>query len=832
MDSYTPYIYKGKKILIQRYLVLEEALSDREKYDIFRMEMDPVISDIIHTPISTDSYPMFDDLTYEGFSTLKKFDEHKVYLYTQIVSKSKAKVFVNAMCCTSKLWLNEKCLCIHSENAPTSYWISTELEKGVNHLVLEMFAICEDKRFSIQITNYQFEMSTEFSAISNIPGVMIDPFIVVHDPFYMPVGDTFRFMYMKNGGQLQSEYRIDIHDSTLGLVKSLPARLNEPVTIDASELRQLHEETLRHEWFACYFKNKAGTAFTHSFPIVVTHYLPKAEEIIGELSEVIAEQASEVYNYCQAKINRQREYGLMDMIKYWFSWNCRDALIWIKNNTFPFDIYRTRGAWEWFVPSSLDDSIVRIGVRIPPNYDENKIYPAFIALSTGNEGWYSWLVDQVQLSEPCLSFDVSGRGFTGGSYTGEASTLEILDWIRKNFRIDEERLYIVGGSNGGYATYAFAQNHPHIPAAIYPCASTPFWDTVTNISNIPTYQLVSPEDYVYKGHVNAVKQRIGSFGNYNQFDFSGMLHSHLCEYFRHPKILEEMLKHRRNRYPKQILFKTYRNRHSESFWIKLHGIAPGKKSAQLKAEMLNDREIRVSIHNAVGFTLTIPPQMSMDYFTVSINGQTFALDHPAKTNITFVKKRKWQMSDSIPTVDFRKGTGILDVYLKSLRLIIPTNATKALQNVADHFAHPYTNGFDPQIYVYYPVYTANQVPAHIFGHNLILFDQMYQNPYVDRLKGYFPIQYNDEGFVYQGNHYIGDYSIMQVIPNPYDNRLSILIVSYNSEDSLRKNVFLRKVILPFYLNGLHPYLNNEILIFFQDKFYAAYEKESPLELIE
>ena len=73
---------------------------------------------------------------------------------------------------------------------------------------------------------------------------------------------------------------------------------------------------------------------------------------------------------------------------------------------------------------------------------------------------------------------------------------------------------------------------------------------------------------------------------------------------------------------------------------------------------------------------------------------------------------------------------------------------------------------------------------------------------------------------------------MQVIPNPYDNRLSILIVSCNSEDSLRKNVFLRKVILPFYLNGLHPYLNNEILIFFQDKFYAAYEKDSPLELIE
>ena len=44
-----------------------------------------------------------------------------------------------------------------------------------------------------------------------------------------------------------------------------------------------------------------------------------------------------------------------------------------------------------------------------------------------------------------------------------------------------------------------------------------------------------------------------------------------------------MLSHTRNPYPKEIIYKTYRNRHLESFCVKINGIEQGHKYAQIKA---------------------------------------------------------------------------------------------------------------------------------------------------------------------------------------------------------------------------------------------------------
>ena len=73
---------------------------------------------------------------------------------------------------------------------------------------------------------------------------------------------------------------------------------------------------------------------------------------------------------------------------------------------------------------------------------------------------------------------------------------------------------------------------------------------------------------------------------------------------------------------------------------------------------------------------------------------------------------------------------------------------------------------------------------------------------------------------------------MQVIPNPFDRRLSILVGSYNSEDALRRHILLRKIIIPTYSNGIHKYWNNEILAFHCGKYLAAYEHDAALQPIE
>lgn len=266
-------------------------------------------------------------------------------------------------------------------------------------------------------------------------------------------------------------------------------------------------------------------------------------------------------------------------MRYWYTHRSLEAAAWLEKGIFPYGYYRTPGVWEWFIHSELDDSIVRLGILIPPGYDEHKAYPAVIALSTGNEGYVGWELQQLDLGEPCFCFDVTGRGVTGGSYVGEASTLEILRWILTNFRVDEDRLYVLGGSNGGFASYALAQNHPSLPAALYPFIGYPQMETLENLSNIPTYQIVSPEDYVFAGRENAVRDRLRPYGNYHQYDMRQMAHHHLYPYLYHQEILRALLRHRRNRYPERLRFKTFRNRHCESYWVKLHGIEKGRRCA-------------------------------------------------------------------------------------------------------------------------------------------------------------------------------------------------------------------------------------------------------------
>lgn len=830
MNTYVPYEYKGKNLMIERYLVLDEKPCSVEDYDFFNMKMDTSIKKLLDTTLNFSSFPIMADLDRGRNSTLRRFENRKVYLYAPIYSKNETMVIIRLNCCMGKLWVNGKCLAIHSEMGEAISPLTVVFTKGINHLVLELLAVPGIDFFSVYIQNYPFETSSDFRAMSQVLSFQLNPLTLVHEPYYCPVAHTYRFMYMKNDDQLQDKYRADIYDDELGLVKSIPARLNKPVTIDLDELRNLHGEVMCHEWIGCNFKDQAGEKVAASFMIIPRDFHPRTDDICRELAESIREQPADVYTYCKGRLmKRQETNGGDPFVDYNATWHCKTALSWLKSRKFPHETYKTSGNHEWFIHSRLDDSIIRIGIWLPPEYDENKAYPAFIALSTHNDGVYCWGMDKTELYEESLCFDVSGRGCTGGSYIGEASILEILDWIRHNYRIDEDRMYFLGVSNGGYATYALAQNYPSLPAAIFPCIGHPHLDTIENICNIPAYQFVSSKDVIFTGHENDVNNRIKRYGNYHQYDFEELAHHDLMTYFGHNGVLNALLQQKRNLYPQTILFRTYRNRHLESYWIRLHGIAHDKAFANIRADIENPSSIRISVRNAIGLTLTIPPQIDRSHFMIAINGQEFSFENYIGHIISFSHKRNWKISEEIPVIDLQKGTGLADVYLDSLRLILPENASEALAAVADRYAHPYTEGYDPKIYVDYPIYKADNVPDQIFSHNLILFDRLYENPYVERFHNDLPVQYDESGFLYQGIRYEGDYIIRQVIPCPYDNRRSILIYAYNRENLLKKELFSRKVILPFYASGHHPYWNNEILIYFQEKYWVAFEKDSPLK---
>ena len=835
MGNYQPYEYKGKAMLIDRYLILDERPYPEEQYDIFSLEPDPEVKKLLSDQINISDYPVFADKARDFFSTFcfrENYDTKRYYLYTQVYSKTKTKIIVNINATKGKLWVNGKCISIHLGDYSSQYYLTLHLNKGVNHFLLEQMRPKDGSRFMIQLRNYNFEMTDDYRALSQVShAIAYDPLVLIHEPPYIPTNPTFRMMYFTNNTKdYFDEYRIDIHDSCEGFIKTFHAKLNETVCVNLKELRELSDETLRHEWLGCVFKRKNDEDFVSGPCIVVKNFIEKAEEVNNRLEALALEQPKPVYEHVIGRLRKNA--GTTDiMTKYNLANQSRDILTWLENNSYPHEFYKKPGVYELAVHSDLDDSFIRIGIRIPKNYNPQKAYPAFIALATGNDGWTGWMIPEDDLTESCLCFDVTGRGFTGGSYVGEASTFEVIRWIKENFKLDEERLYFIGQSNGGYATYALAQNHPAIPAAIFPEIGYPHIDTIKNITNIPTYQMVSPQDHVFAGRENEVSDKLKKYGNYYQYDFKEMIHHHLIHHITHKQVLNSLLQHRRNLYPNTIYFKTYRNRHLESDWIKLHGIEYGRRFAEVKAEIVNPHTIKLRVSGANGVTVTLPPQIDHASFQIVVNNKAFSFQNYDGFQVFLKKEKTWQIYDREEAVDYRKGTGLLDVYLDSLRIILPEAADDFFHNIAAHFAHPYTNGFDPKVYVDYPIYTESTVPNHIFGYNLILLDDNYSNPYAARLKEKLTVRYDEAGYEYQGVRYDGDYVIMQSLPNPYDCRRSVLLVSANSRKLSRRHILLRKVIIPYYTNGLHELWNNEALIFDGKNYSCIYEQNAPIKKI-
>ena len=837
MSKYTPYHYNGKTMLIDTYLVLYEEYCDPESYNIFEMNINGTACAKINE-VEKNGYEKFriwSEVNSEGFNSFKyceNLKNKKIFLYSEVYSETKTKIIVNVTCPRNgKLWVNHKCLSIH--NYGQGYYLTVYLNKGKNTFLVEQYSPDIMSILTIQLRNYKFEMSDDFKALSNcIDMSQLNPLTLISENCNQLSDSRYKFMYMINDEKIyKPDYLIEIIDSINGLVKTMNAKINEVIEIDLDELRGLHEEKLRHDFIGCSFWDNNGNKIVTGPNLFVNDFKDRQLEINKKLEYYGNKLGQEIADNIQGRICCQKNLNNEDL--YWEILRNKDMISQLETGNYPHDFYKYTGIHSFFIYSKLDDSYIRIAVRVPRDYDKSKRYPVIIALATGNDGCFSCSLPEDKLSEPVLCFDVTGRGFTGGSYVGEASTFEVLDWIKKNYTIDEDRVYILGGSNGGFATWATAQNRPNLAAAIYPHTGYPYIPNIENTKDIPTFQLVSPNDYVFKGKENEVKNKLKKYGNYHQYDFNEMLHYHMGLYITHPTILNEMIKTKRNMFPNEIIYRTERNRNLESYWIKLHGIRKEKKFAKIRATIENNELINVNIQNADGFTITIPPRINKKRFVISINNKNFEFKACTQEQLHFTYRKIWRCMENEPTdIDYRKGTGLLDIYMNSMRIMVPNDASDNIMKTAKNFSRPYSNGYYTVVHTNYPIYKENEEPSHTFSNNLILFDVNGNNSYVKRFEDKLLVKCDERGYEYKGSRQDCDYVVMQIIPNPYYPKLSMLIISTNNENLLQKHILLRKVIIPTYVNGIHDYWNNEVLIYVDGKYYRAYEADGDLDLIK
>jgi predicted esterase len=145
--------------------------------------------------------------------------------------------------------------------------------------------------------------------------------------------------------------------------------------------------------------------------------------------------------------------------------------------------------------STADYTLQPYRLFVPDAYDGQRDFPLVVALhgSGGDENDFfdSYPESPLKPEAQRLGFLVvcpKGRGPASG-YRGpaEQDVFDVLAEVRRDYRIDPRRIYLMGHSMGAYATWRLAAQHPGIFAALGPIAGGGNPADMERLRNVPQY---------------------------------------------------------------------------------------------------------------------------------------------------------------------------------------------------------------------------------------------------------------------------------------------------------------------------------------------------------
>jgi poly(3-hydroxybutyrate) depolymerase len=187
-----------------------------------------------------------------------------------------------------------------------------------------------------------------------------------------------------------------------------------------------------------------------------------------------------------------------------------------------------KGYKDWYIGN------FRCGVYVPPSYDPAKKYPLVIYLhgksdtTTRNMGWYHL---PAALADPAIVLTpkcpLSETGEWGNSWsTGNPPMIKkifkMIDLIKKQYNLDEDRFYIYGISMGAIGTFGLVQKYPDLFAGGYAVCGWGDPDIAPQLSKIPFWIFHGDQDDVVpvqgsRGVYNAVVSYGGKQIRYTEF---------------------------------------------------------------------------------------------------------------------------------------------------------------------------------------------------------------------------------------------------------------------------------------------------------------------------
>jgi len=125
------------------------------------------------------------------------------------------------------------------------------------------------------------------------------------------------------------------------------------------------------------------------------------------------------------------------------------------------------------------------GTRVWLLLENQKRFPCYVVAPQTDQGWARY----------DSSSDGSGRAkVLPGLGAGARLAFEIIDALRREFPIDERRIYVTGQSMGGAGTWHMLSHRPSFFAAAVPCCGSPSADDGTASLDTPVWNFHGSSD--------------------------------------------------------------------------------------------------------------------------------------------------------------------------------------------------------------------------------------------------------------------------------------------------------------------------------------------------
>jgi predicted esterase len=291
-----------------------------------------------------------------------------------------------------------------------------------------------------------------------------------------------------------------------------------------------------------------------------------------------------------------------------------------------------------------DGSVQFCRAYLPPGYAADRRWPLVVQLHGYNPAnpeyvrW--WAVDSRHHAIHAVDrgadgpvyIEPHGRGNTAYRGFGEQDVLRAIAEAKKAFAIDDDRVYLMGDSMGGWGTWQVATRHPEVFAAIAPVFGgadyrveldkavlaklTPAerflqerrssWAQAEGLLDVPI--LVSHGDVDKSVNVEysrwAVKalQRWGYDVRYHELPGRG--HEDMKV---QPGIWEWLLQHRRQAHPRHVRVRAADLQSANAYWVRLTRAERPMEFLVADAEVIGENRLRLDTRNVAAAELRPGP---------------------------------------------------------------------------------------------------------------------------------------------------------------------------------------------------------------------------------